>query len=253
MMEYRTLQEVLESALRSDLNEGVFSPGQQLNERELTERYRVSRGPIREVLRSLEAQGLLVRTRSKGARVARLSVIEMCEVYEIRILLESLGARYGAERATREGIERVRKVYESLRETPPDQRIWLERNNEFHCAIYSMGQQSILLDQVRQLMARVEPYTRLFLEERGHLAKIIDEHELIWSAFASGDADACESLTREAPRGVGADYAVAIRCLHFSVSSSDSDAERSPAATEDAKGGGESSLATSGRDKHWTE
>ncbi len=195
--EYRSLHQVLESSLRRDIIDGVFPPGTHLLERTLVERYGVSRGPIREVLRALEVQGLLVRTRSKGVNVAELSLDEMSEVYEMRIALEGLAARLAVEAADREGIEQVRLVYDRLQAAQCEQRHWLELSNEFRCALYQLSGRKRLLALIRQLVGRVEPYISLYLEDSEHRMQSRAKHQEIWRAVLEHDADRCERLTQQ--------------------------------------------------------
>jgi DNA-binding GntR family transcriptional regulator len=194
---YQTLHEFVENSLRNDIIAGVFAPGSHLHEEKLTERYEVSRGPIREVLRALEAQGIVTRSRSKGVRVAELSVAEMEEIYELRVLLEGLAAERGVENATPEGITQVKAQYERLRANPGDTSEWLEANNDFHCAIYGLSGRAHLLDLIRQLMRRIDPYMRLHLADGENLVRSVDEHEEIWKALVENDAKRCAELTRQ--------------------------------------------------------
>lgn len=197
---YRSLQTIIEARLRRDIIDGVFPPGASLIERELTERYEVSRGPIREVLRALEVQGLVVRHRTKGMRVASLSLEEMSEIYEIRIALETLAVTRAASLVDSGGVARVLAAHDELEKTgnavSVDTDLWLRLNNEFHCAVYAEANAPILLDLIRQLMVRVEGYTRLYLEDPAHIGQSVAEHEQMLAAFLSGDVTECVRLTR---------------------------------------------------------
>lgn len=195
--DYRSLHQVVESNLRRDIIDGVFSPGTHLLERELVERYGVSRGPIREVLRALEVQGLLVRTRGKGVSVAELSLDEMSEVYEMRIALEGLAARLAVEAADQVGIEQVRVAYDRLQAAQSEERHWLTLSKEFHCALYQLSGRKRLVALIGQLIGRVEPYVRLYLEDPEHRVQTLEKNQEIWRAVLGHDAARCERLTRE--------------------------------------------------------
>lgn len=195
--QYRTVQEIVERQLTLDIVSGEFPLGSHLSERELTERYNVSRGPVREVLKTLETQGLLVRTRSKGVRVATLSVAEMRELYEMRMELEGLAVRTAVQAATADDLARLETAFGRLDGARTDESGWLDENNAFHCALYETARRPRLLATIKQLMIQVEPYTRLYLSDHDHVQRSIEEHLPIWHAFRAGDAELCESLTRE--------------------------------------------------------
>jgi DNA-binding GntR family transcriptional regulator len=197
MREYRSLRELVESSLRQDIIAGVFPPGTHLLERELSERYEVSRGPIREALQGLEAQRLITHSRNRGVRVAQLSVEEMSEIYEMRVALEGLAAKIAVQAADGAGLEYVRTYFDVLSSAPTGDPRWLTKNNDFHCAIYELGQRPRLLDLIRVLMERVAPYIQLYLEEQEHLVHSADEHNELWRAFQQKDARRVVELTEQ--------------------------------------------------------
>jgi DNA-binding GntR family transcriptional regulator len=197
MDEFRSLQELVEHRLRGGIIQGEFLPGTPLLERELSERYGVSRGPLREALRALQAQGLVVHNRNKGVRVAQLSLKEMTEIYEMRVALEGLASRKAAEVAGQRDVGPVSAAYKQLVSIPIGDPTWLTANNEFHCSIYGTAERPHLLATIRQLMDRVEPYIRLYLEIPDHFSQSIEEHERIWQAFVDGDQEASEQLIQE--------------------------------------------------------
>src|SRR5579863_5768271 len=82
--------------LREDILAGRAPPGWRLVEWELTSRFGVSRGPVREALRRLAAEGLIEHRPHRGAEVRRLTVREMRELFQIRVEIESLAARLAA-------------------------------------------------------------------------------------------------------------------------------------------------------------
>lgn len=88
----------LASHIRDAINAGRFVPGQRLVEAELTAEYGVSRGPLREALRQLSAEGLVELMPHRSAQVRRLTRIEVVELFQIRAQLEAMAARLAASR-----------------------------------------------------------------------------------------------------------------------------------------------------------
>lgn len=102
---HETLRTKVQDRIRASILDGLFRPGAKLIERELCELTGVSRPVLREALVHLEARGLIERTPNKGFRVARVSVAEVHDIYELRATLEGVAARLCAERASDELIE----------------------------------------------------------------------------------------------------------------------------------------------------
>lgn len=87
-VEKQPAPELVRDSLREAIYSGKLQPGEQLRQEELAERYGISRIPVREALRQLEAEGLVTRQPNRGAVVAALSVQEVIEMLDIRIGLE---------------------------------------------------------------------------------------------------------------------------------------------------------------------
>ena len=90
--------------IRTAIVEQRYAPGQRLIEQRIAEEFRLSRTPVREALRRLEAEGLVIAERNVGARVRPMSPTEIVDLYGLRIRLESYAAELAAERATAEDI-----------------------------------------------------------------------------------------------------------------------------------------------------
>ena len=102
---YKPLRELVFETLREAIASGRLKPGQRLMELQLAEDLGVSRTPVREAIRQLELEGLVVMVPRKGAYVAELSLRDMAEVFEMRAALDGLAAALAAERITEEEID----------------------------------------------------------------------------------------------------------------------------------------------------
>ena len=103
--------------------------------------------PIREALSRLEAEGLIVIQPYRGAVVAGLSADELREIYEIRIVLESLTVRLGVETMSEEDLNELRQVLRAM----DDERlseVWLAHNTEFHNRLYAYSHRDLLLEHI---------------------------------------------------------------------------------------------------------
>jgi len=109
----QTLAEQLMAAIQAAIVKGDLAPGSKLKEPDLARRYGTSRGPLREAIRRLEARRLVEVAPHTGARVARLSLGQLLELYEAREVLEGLACRLAAERITMTEADELRRLLEA--------------------------------------------------------------------------------------------------------------------------------------------
>jgi DNA-binding GntR family transcriptional regulator len=142
--------------IRAGILSGEFARGQRLREEELAERVGVSRTPVREALRRLDAEGLIDFTPNRGARVTAWSARELVDLYEARALLEGFGARLAAARinaAQLDGLTVIAAKMAAVAESDPKRADELTAlNGQFHRAIVLASGNSQLDSLVRGLM-----------------------------------------------------------------------------------------------------
>ena len=105
LYEYKPLRDVVFENLREAILEGELKPGQRLMEVQLAEQLGVSRTPVREAIRKLELEGLVIMLPRKGAYVANMSLKDIIDVLEIRASLEGLAASLAAQRMSSDDID----------------------------------------------------------------------------------------------------------------------------------------------------
>ena len=188
---------LLVDSLREDILAGRRGPGERLVECELTARFAVSRGPVREALRRLAAEGLIEHWPNRGALVRRLSERAIRELFQVRIELEALAARLAAEssdEAARAAFSRAIALIFDNRERDP--RAYLEENSAFHDAIMSLGGNL----QLRELAARLR--LPLIMAQVGGaltpeaLVQSVAEHRAVAKAILARDARAAAAAMR---------------------------------------------------------
>ena len=133
------LSDTVTERLRRTIVEGHFSPGDRLREEQLAEALDVSRGPIRDALRQLEREGLVVRRRNRGAVVASLSRADVEEVYSLRLAIEPLACAWSAQNATDQDCAKMQAVIDvyadpAVTETPHQAA---DADLRFHDLIYA--------------------------------------------------------------------------------------------------------------------
>ena len=108
--EVRTLAERVFHQLQDAIVRGELAPGSKITEPGLSKTYGISRGPLREAMRRLEAHRLIERVPHVGARVVKLSMKELLELFDLREALESMAARLAAENMSPEEVQGLRDV-----------------------------------------------------------------------------------------------------------------------------------------------
>lgn len=178
-------------ALERDILTGVLNPGDRLDERGLSERFEVSRTPIREALRQLSAAGLISTQPRRGAVVASVTISELVEMFEMMAEMESFCARLCARRMLRTELQeledRLADCRKAMSGNDPDQ--YYLANALFHEAIYRGARNSHLESHTLHLRNRLAPYRRLQLHRQGRMERSDAEHQAIVEAIRANDED----------------------------------------------------------------
>jgi GntR family transcriptional regulator, trigonelline degradation regulator len=153
----RTLRELALERLRGAILEFQFKPGERLIERELCAELGVSRSVVREVIRHLEAEGLVHTVPHQGPVVARLDAGAAAQIYELRALLEGQAAASAAEHATGLDIARMAAALDSIDEAHAagDVRGVLASTAKFYEAMFLCGGKSVAWEVVQRLNGRI--------------------------------------------------------------------------------------------------
>jgi DNA-binding GntR family transcriptional regulator len=185
-----SLSEHVCSVLREDILTGRLAPGERVTEATLMQRTGVSRTPVREGLRRLEAEGLVISHRGRGTYVTyRLAPEEAARIYECRLLLEPYLTRLAAERMTREELTSVQAVLDRFSAAIDGDRYMAGRlDAEFHLSIYEASC-SALTSVLRGYWSRLQ----LELSERVYTTEVpklfVSEHVGIVEALALRDGE----------------------------------------------------------------
>ncbi|OIR02402.1 Glc operon transcriptional activator [mine drainage metagenome] len=183
-------------ALRGAIVDGLIPVGEPLKQDEIAARFQVSKIPVREALKRLEAEGLVTFIQNRGAVVAIMSTEEIGEYLDIRAVLEGKAAELSAPNITPGTLELAADYLDKFRqETSP--REWANLNWYFHATLYRDANRPILMTELRTLYNKLERYIRTLLAlNHAETPKTHCEHAAILDAFARRDAKAAAELTR---------------------------------------------------------
>ncbi|MBD0708776.1 MULTISPECIES: GntR family transcriptional regulator [unclassified Streptomyces] len=188
----QTAQQFVLEELRRAITSGELRPGGQIRQDALAARFEVSRVPLREALKTLEAEGLVVHHVHRGYFVAELSLTDLEEIYRIRELLETEAVRRAVRRlpdgftATLEGVQR--QVERAAEEG--DVAAMAAANRLFHFTLIEASEMPRLVRLITTLWDATDAYRSLYYTEGPHRAQAVREHRAVISALRHGDEDA---------------------------------------------------------------
>lgn len=194
-----TQTERVRLSLADAIVRGEVGPGAPLDEASIAQKFRVSRTPVREAIRQLEAIGFAEARPHRGAVVPRFTPEKLNEMFTVMAEMEALCARYTARSIN--GPERVAlwALHDACREAARlgDAETYYARNIEFHDAIYHSGHNAFLAEVTLSVRNRVAPFRKLQFERTGRLMESVAEHERIVEAICEGDEDRAAALMRD--------------------------------------------------------
>ena len=132
--EYLPLRDVVFYTLRQAILKGELEPGERLMEMQLAEQLGVSRTPIREAIRKLELEGLVLMIPRRGAIVAKITEKDLRDVLEVRSSLERLSTELACERMYEDTIMELKKAQEAFKEALAQDDITLQAQSPLHSA-----------------------------------------------------------------------------------------------------------------------
>lgn len=181
-------------AIRDDIIRGTFAPGQRLTEDALAESYGVSRVPVREALRTLEAEGFAFSRPYAGVFVAELTEAEAADLLEIRARLEPLCASRAAVRRTPEQLGRLKELTALGQEAVRDGRLdeLTRLNSRFHEVLAEASGSALLSQLITQLSWKIAWVYAVELPRRAEDSW--HEHEEICVALEAGDPERAQNL-----------------------------------------------------------
>lgn len=185
-------------SIRDDITYGKLSPGERLIESKLAQEFKASRSPIREALRQLGSEGLIMFGENRGITVSKLSIQEVAEIYSLRCLLESYAARLSAERATRSDVGRLKGFLKKMKVAAKsyDLMSWLENNTLFHNFVSEHSGNKNLDRTLESLKRRVYRYKYITARIPGHFEEYIGHHEQILTGFEANDVELAENAMK---------------------------------------------------------
>lgn len=196
---YKPLREVVFENMRKAIIEGVLKPGERLMEIQLADQLGVSRTPVREAIRMLELEGLVIMLPRKGAYVANISKKDLLDILEVRVGLEGLAAYCAAERMTEDDIKKLEIISKDIEDAvyKNDVDTMLVKDEEFHTLIFQATGNKRLMNMMINIWETVYRFRLMYMSDYSSAVNIVDEHKKIIEAFKKGRANLAEKLAKE--------------------------------------------------------
>ena len=197
--DYLPLRDVVFNTLRQAILRGEMEPGERLMEIQLAQKLGVSRTPIREAIRKLELEGLVIMIPRKGAEVAHITEKDMRDVLEVRCTLEELAVALACKNVTPERIMDLRaanKVFESAIVSQDVVNI-VDADVQFHDTIYAMTDNDRLIQIINKLREQMYRYRLEYVKDARTHSILINEHNDIIQKLADKDVEGAKMFMRQ--------------------------------------------------------
>lgn len=193
---YQPLRDVIFEAMRKAIVSGDIKPGERLMEVSLADQMGVSRTPVREAIRRLEAEGLVTMVPRKGTHVSELSVKDTMDVLEVRAALEKLATGLAAKRMQPQQIKSLETIHKQFITYVEKENIEgaVRKDIEFHDLIYAASGNSRLVGVAASLREHIFRFRVIYLKDMEIAEHVEHEHSEILNALRDKDETVASEL-----------------------------------------------------------
>lgn len=199
MNEYLPLRDVVFNTLRRAILRGELKPGERLMEIQLANKLGVSRTPIREAIRKLELEGLVLMIPRKGAEVAEITEKNLRDVLEVRCALEELAVQLACERIDKAKLQDLHAAAEHFCEILDSDDITAigEADEAFHDVIFAATDNERLIQLLNNLREQMYRYRIEYLKKKECHPQLLEEHAAIIEAIEAHDKEKATQITTQ--------------------------------------------------------
>ncbi len=203
---FQTAEQHVYLHLRGRILSGDMAGGARLNPVEVAAELSVSRMPVREALRQLEAEGLVTILPNRRAVVTKLTSAEVEELFEMRAVLEGLAVRFAVPRFDAAALSQLELLNQLLDRARLDPRAWIQRHTEFHDFIAEISGRQHLRKTIKRIQSSVQPYLLMYNSVYQHTEMKGYEHDNVIAVIRAGNPAAAQTYMidhiRSASQGV---------------------------------------------------
>lgn len=194
----KTIRGQVYQILRNDICGGKYGPGFWLQEKELAEALGVSRSPVREALRQLVADGLVIEVPNKGVFVKEFTVRDIDEIFDMRIMLETYGIQKSRKNLTNVRRQKLFELLDMLERSCAhgDMEKYVQADEELHIRIVELGGNSLVESTYDRVRSMNQQFRVLSLTSHQRFDESMVEHRKLIHALAVGDVVTAEEVLR---------------------------------------------------------
>lgn len=198
LQNYQPLRDIVFEHLRSAILNGDLKPSERLMEVQIAEQLGVSRTPVREAIRKLELEGLVVMVARKGAYVAGVSIKDILDVLEVRGVLEGLSASLAAKRMTEEELEELKETANQFEVCLNNEDVegMIETDMQFHDKILRGTNNQKLIQIAQSLQEQVHRFRITYFSEYKKSKNLLEEHQNIVEAIMNRDSEEAQKVAK---------------------------------------------------------
>lgn len=191
-----TIRNQVYTILKNNICSGSYAPGQWLLEKELTKNLCVSRSPVREALRQLAVDGLIVEIPNKGVFVKEFSVKDMEEIFDVRVLLENHAIDCLKSRLTTTGKEQLLECKFKLERShrSGDLQQYIIEDSQLHCLLVELSENALLESMYTRVLSMIHQFRIYSLISNKRFEESLYEHSEVIHCILSGDFEEAKSI-----------------------------------------------------------
>lgn len=194
-----SLKEQVYKQIKTDIITGIFEPGQQLSVESLAKKYRVSKTPVREALNALQQEGLVEIIARVGYFVSQVTVKDVQDIFELRLIVEGASAELAAKNITEEELLYLEKMHRGYKSGDvASYRQFLEENREFHYTVALATRNKWLAEEVGRLLDQMQRLLFLRLDLQDSADEMLKEHLQLVAALRARDGALARRLMTSA-------------------------------------------------------
>lgn len=192
----QSLPDVIASDLRDRILSGDLTEGEIIRQEALADEYGVSRMPVREALKQLDAEGLVALTNNRGASVTKHSLAEIAEIFDLRILMEVDLLRRSIPMMTATEFAACAEILQQMEASydANDVGQWGALNHRFHAALYAAADRGLTNDLLHRVALQSDRYVRMHLSVMEQRDSARQQHRELLRLAQAGQVDAACAL-----------------------------------------------------------
>ncbi|MEG0541409.1 MAG: GntR family transcriptional regulator [Angelakisella sp.] len=194
-----TIRDQAYQILKNEICTGKYLPGQWLQEKELADHLQVSRSPIREALRQLAGDGLVVEQPNKGVFVKAFTLREIEEIFDMRVMMESYALLHSKEHLTTEHKEQLLQFVSELTAAHREDNLkkYIEIDEQLHSYFILLSGNNLLVESYRRVHTMIQQFRIYSLMRHQRFDESVEEHRQMIHAIITGAVEEADEVNRK--------------------------------------------------------